>query len=484
LVLVAAVVGVPTSAVADPPTTESDRGVDIFCEGPDGFLSIFVHEGEGHGFLDVSFEPFENGVHLFGGTEDFDFDGTDLAAEVEMFLGEHHEENGENGENGNGEPVPVGTAVIGATLAPIGEPEIFEDRFRDGNRWITIVETFQELAVTGFATLEGFFDVDLSECSGGQFEHQFSSTNPNAFNGRFEGHFLECSLEDTEAFGFLFADTGDFGTFVDVFIETPEGVLSGFTEDATFTDTELTAVVRLFEDHGENGENGNGGPVAEAVVDGTLVSQGTSTSEIIFQNGRVKSIVETFDVSGTVVVNGLALDMVDCFSESFADRVHFSNPSGPKPGGNTPDNDLPEGAASLETRESTNAQNKAASPAPEASCVVTFEGEENGNDEPEDFPVPLGNTLWYSFEGTGGPVTIDSAGSNFDTVIGIYDQGINQLACVDDVGDETGFSLQAAVTVDTQAGTTYLVQIGGFGFFDDPEFPSVAEIGRLRLSKS
>jgi hypothetical protein len=104
--------------------------------------------------------------------------------------------------------------------------------------------------------------------------------------------------------------------------------------------------------------------------------------------------------------------------------------------------------------------------------------------EPEEFPVPIGKTLWYSFEGTGGPVTTDSAGSNFDTVIGVCGAELNQIACVDDVVDEPGFSLQAAATIDTAEGASYLVQVGGFGFFEDPEFPSMAEFGRVRLNVS
>ena len=469
--LVVATAGFPVVATAGPPLSTTSSGADINCESESGFLGIFVHEEEEFAFLDIFFESFE-GPFLFGFTEDFAFDGTSLFAEVEMFE-----------ENGEGEGEPAGVAIIDATLEPIGDPETFEDRFRDGNRWVEVRETFQEANTEGSAILEGQFVFDLSECGGSVFVHEFRSTNPNAFVGRFEGHFLECGLEGADASGFLFADTGDFGTFVDVFIETGEGFLSGFTEDATLTDTELSAVIDLFAD---NGENGNGAPVAQAVVDGTLASLGTSTSDIIFQGGRVKNIVETFDVSGTVAVDGFELEMVECHSESFADRVHISNPSGPKPTGRTPDNDIPEGAESLAARGTTNAQNKAAAPAPEAECLFIDDHGENGENghEPEEFAVPLGKTLWYSFEGTGGPVTIDSAGSNFDTVMGVYDMDLNQIACVDDVGDEIGFSLQAAAIVDTEIGMTYLVQIGGFGFFDDPEFGSEAEFGRIRLHTS
>jgi hypothetical protein len=57
-------------------------------------------------------------------------------------------------------------------------------------------------------------------------------------------------------------------------------------------------------------------------------------------------------------------------------------------------------------------------------------------------------------------VTIDTAGSDFDTALAVYaDEGgeLVQVACVDDV--ET---LQAVVTVDTVAGVTYYIQAGGF----------------------
>ena len=53
---------------------------------------------------------------------------------------------------------------------------------------------------------------------------------------------------------------------------------------------------------------------------------------------------------------------------------------------------------------------------------------------------------------------------------------------VDDVFDDV-FSLQAAVTIDTDPGRTYLVQVGGFGFFGmgDEEEDSGAEYGLLRV---
>ena len=60
-------------------------------------------------------------------------------------------------------------------------------------------------------------------------------------------------------------------------------------------------------------------------------------------------------------------------------------------------------------------------------------------------------------------MTIDTAGSIIDTILGVYEADLTQLACVDDVFEEPdGYSLQAAVTIDTVLGDTYFVQVGGF----------------------
>jgi hypothetical protein len=77
-----------------------------------------------------------------------------------------------------------------------------------------------------------------------------------------------------------------------------------------------------------------------------------------------------------------------------------------------------------------------------------------------DFDVPIGRTVWYRFTGTGEDVTLSTEGSDFDTVIGGYEAGsLAQVACVDDT-PETG--PLAELTLSTEAGASYLVQVGGF----------------------
>ena len=83
-----------------------------------------------------------------------------------------------------------------------------------------------------------------------------------------------------------------------------------------------------------------------------------------------------------------------------------------------------------------------------------------------------------------GPVvgTIDSAGSDFDTVMAAYTSngagGFNPVpdACVDDVPVlPFGRTLQAAVTIPTTVvGTSYYVQVGGF--------PEQLPYGNLRIN--
>jgi hypothetical protein len=78
-------------------------------------------------------------------------------------------------------------------------------------------------------------------------------------------------------------------------------------------------------------------------------------------------------------------------------------------------------------------------------------------------------------------VTVDTAGSDYDTVMAVYTSdgagGFTPVpgACLDDVPLEPlGRTLQAAITWDTVAGTTYYVQIGGY--------PQSFPYGNLRVA--
>jgi hypothetical protein len=71
-------------------------------------------------------------------------------------------------------------------------------------------------------------------------------------------------------------------------------------------------------------------------------------------------------------------------------------------------------------------------------------------------------TTWYRILGNGGTVSINTTGSDFDTVIAIYPAPTpslaTALACNDDASAST---LQSAMSVQSVAGSAYLIQVGG-----------------------
>lgn len=82
------------------------------------------------------------------------------------------------------------------------------------------------------------------------------------------------------------------------------------------------------------------------------------------------------------------------------------------------------------------------------------------------------NTVWYSYTPTDdGQIAIDTAGSDFDTVVAVYAEhpdGLLQVACNDDVGSEK----TSLTTPELVAGQRYLIQVGGY----------LGEAGHLELA--
>jgi len=75
------------------------------------------------------------------------------------------------------------------------------------------------------------------------------------------------------------------------------------------------------------------------------------------------------------------------------------------------------------------------------------------------------NTVWWSWAAAaGGSVTIDTVGSNFDTLLAVYTRtGAGDLALVAANDDFDAPNTYASrVTFDAAAGTTYLVAVDGF----------------------
>lgn len=73
-------------------------------------------------------------------------------------------------------------------------------------------------------------------------------------------------------------------------------------------------------------------------------------------------------------------------------------------------------------------------------------------------------TVWYSWQApASGTVNIFTDGSTFDTVLSVFTGGsISQLVCVADNDDEDS-STASLVVFNADAGTTYYIQVGGYG---------------------
>lgn len=80
----------------------------------------------------------------------------------------------------------------------------------------------------------------------------------------------------------------------------------------------------------------------------------------------------------------------------------------------------------------------------------------------------MDSTLWWEFTGNGGPVTVSSARSNFDSVLAVYETASGLLlGCNDDIQpfDDTqrflpGLRQSSEMVIPTVAGRLYSVQLG------------------------
>lgn len=344
---------------------------------------------------------------------------------------------------------PVGQATLQATLSPIGDPEPYSFRDQSGNHQFRVDGVVQEYSVSGTLELPGEITFDLSSCSGFVDSYTIFSNAPAATVSRFESFQLNCFWElGPDEFAWLFAISEEFGTFVDMGI----GDLSGQTDAVVLTEEEFAASVDLYDWSGLEPVGPVGAASASATLSGPVerindrFSFDGYTSHLTGWRYAVEGSV-TFETPDGPVV--LTMDDVSCM----AGDLRQADVQRPQPRGRPVPNDTPDAAEPISVGETVTVRSTAGTALdPEAACIADFDG--------ELVEVPIGHTAWWWFEGTGGPVTVDTAGSSFDTVVGVYMDdgggGLEQVGCVDDVD-----SLQARITVDTASGTTYYVQVGG-----------------------
>jgi hypothetical protein len=437
----------PATVAAAKPIREVGAFTGLSCDvaTDDGFVSMFVEIGsDGDGFGDLAFwespaEPFESEPTLITVAVDFSGGATGIDATFELV------EFDPSSEPPFGDP--AGTAVLDATLTPDGDPVPFEDEFHDGNVHGRIEGWSQELTVAGTLTLPGADLTDLSGCFAFHEESTAFVTNPSAFNAKFSEGNLFCFWEDEDSIVELNGFQDRFNTFLDVRVSSETGGASAGL-DVDLDDGAFEFETPLFDEE-------DGSEVGSASGGATLTPDGDEI-RILEVNGRsrLKLIIQEFSVAGELeielggVTTTYPMDDEHCAAQVVEGHRVDVRPAGPKP--RPYPNEGPGQAIPLVLGTPVTLKTGAGAEAPEATCLF------------DDFEeIPIGHTAWWSVVGTGGELTADTAGSDFDTVLGVYVQDgsdLVQVGCIDDVD-----ILQAVITWDSEAGVTYLIQAGGFG---------------------
>lgn len=457
----------PSTVSADRVSKGTDHYVFAGCDAPfdGGFASAFLEvstEGEFQ-ILGVNIwldpaVPFETDPTASGSADVFDLvdDGTTIEAQGTFPTFDI---------DGN----PAGDAELTITAARTGDTNIIgpDPGKTNVNSRTTGIEEF--LAGSGTLTWDGS-EIPLTECGGVVADVTFFQTNPRAFVSDNSGVQINCTWESETALAGFVATADGFGFFADAVLFTPELELFTAAEPSgSVTSSGVNATFELVD--------GSTGDPYTATASATFTPMGAPvTSTLSGASFRIRSTEQPLDPVGTIEYSTgdtYVIDDEHCDATTFDNHTTNSQPNGPK-NAKPPANDGPGDAIALSVGDRFNTSNVGATPEPEFQLLNC----------PEGIFDSFGRTLWYSIEGTGGPITIDTAGSGIDTLIGVYvasDGGYEEVGCIDDVFfDPVGATYQAALTIDTEEGVTYYVQIGGyFDFFEDA---AAAEAGRIRIN--
>jgi len=454
----------PASVGAAGVSKGSDHFVYVSCDGffDGGYVNAYAEKSAAFGSfgsLDLWLDPavpFEDPSSVTGNGDSVTItEGTGVSATGSFQLTD---------SDGN----PLGDGSFSATLDKVGAPYSDPPPPKSNHHSFTTV-VHQDLSGSGTATVLGVeYDV---VCSGQINDTKTFESNPTSFVQSNAGVELSCSWETGDAVAGLFAISDAYGVFADAFMFTPELDESGFANaNMTLNATSIDIPMDLFD-------NLSGEIIGVVTATGSFSPIGDpQTSFLVQQHVLDKNTEQALAAHGSLDFStgqSFPLDTDHCSADAFADHLVVQSSKGPKPGA-APVNDAPDGAIALKLGSSLNASTTGAVIDPEVPITTCPEGQF------DDF----GHTVWYTFQGTGNQVTIDTSGSNFDTVVGVFTRDGDvwtEVACDDDLPFVPGqpLSLQTVLTLPTDTGVTYYVEAGGFRNFFDPDR---AESGRLRLA--
>ena len=463
IVAAALLAAVPATVSADRATKYTDHRVSVFCESEidGGYVSAFIESGETFGDT-ASAEiwlgdalPFEDPSTLFGFSDVVNADEGEpvtLSADLAYF----------DSDGGD-----AGTGALEVSLARVGDPEEqSEEGF--GNSVNHTTRTIQFLEGEGALALPDGTDAVLP-CFGEIVDERVFFTNPHTFVFDNEGIVISCGWSIGEdGFAFFFASEDNFGSFADAGLITTDLALFGSAEGPDISASGVSASFSFVDDISGDPYTAEASAAFDPLGDPV-------TSFLVVEQGKFKLVEQRLAVDGSLEFStgdAFTMDTASCFANTFSEHRVFHANNGPKPAA-APSNDAPEGAIALSPGDRIRVNTSGTALDAELPITTCPEG-------PFD---NMGHTVWYTVEGTGGELTVDTAKSNFDTVIAVYvmeGDELVEIACNDDVFYEPiGSSLQAAITGPTEAGVTYWIQVGGYQEWFDP---SLVDSGRLKLS--
>lgn len=442
---------VVTPAAAAPSSHISDTVWDALCELESDAGVVFFEVFESEAFGSGALLSFREGA---AGPEDdptwISIDGSAAFTETSVTATFQVVEFTGNFEDPFGDP--VGTASLEAALVPVGDPEPYSvSGGGGGNQQFRREGVFQQYTLDGSLELPMGITFSLTaESSCAAFRDTFTQFSNSPASSVFHGSNFDlfCNWQVGDTSVNLFTTAFEFGTEtqLSVFVGEELALFGIPTSEPVLTSMAYSVSFDVFEPTEGELED----PVGSADASATLTRAGRINDR--FSDGRFKAhfVGSTFTVDGTLSLDApdltveLPMDEESCFAADV--RSFEQQRSAPK--GKPIPNDAPADALPIGVGDTVTVSTGHTDLEPEEPCADEFGG------------FPIQHTAWWFFEGTGGDVTVDTAGSDFDTIVGVYiEEGgeLVSIGCVDDVD-----SLQARITVATEAGVTYWIQAGGF----------------------
>lgn len=385
-------------------------------------------------------------------------DGTNLSGTMELVPGDFGVQS-------------AGTASFSASFTPSGPTETHENFFNDSNVKHRSSETFGPLDVSGSLSVvvpgRPSIVFSLDECSGLVSDFSSFTNAPSSSVTWRSEQFLLCTYVTDELYVGLHAEAAAGLIGADMIVLTPSASFGNTSDNVVTLNRNEFATTFTLVEGGAGLDSGLSGTADASAV---LTALETIEFQLRSEDGRRRVDVSVFSALGAIDI-GLSdgtqitvpLNDETCHTNYLQSERDME--SSPRGGNRQPvANDTPTTAQPVERGEAANSHTGGAAFDGEAFASCVFDG---------PFLLNVSHSTWYSVIGDGQPLSVDTAGSDFDTVVAAYvtgAEGLTEVACNDE--SETATPHQASLAFATDPGVTYLIQVGGY----------IDQSGHLRLA--